>query len=127
MTTLKRLLPAHDIDALLGDIAEERPRRSRFWYWSQLLALVVVASWRATSAIIRCSRCPLDRSVALRPARRHHDERARVLSHGWAIVRLYRAHGIAMAISFLIMAALLALVPLLGGALGLHSRRSPWP
>ena len=53
MTTLKRLLPAHDIDALLGDIAEERPRRSRFWYWSQLLALVVVASWRATSAIIR--------------------------------------------------------------------------
>src|SRR5262249_13815668 len=46
MTALKRLLPSHDIDALLGDIAEERPRRSRFWYWSQLLAIVVVASWR---------------------------------------------------------------------------------
>jgi hypothetical protein len=46
VTTLRRLLPAHDIDALLGDIAEERSRRSRLWYWSQLLAIVVVASWR---------------------------------------------------------------------------------
>ena len=46
MTFLHRLLPSHDIDALLGDIAEERSRRSRFWYWSQLLAIVVVASWR---------------------------------------------------------------------------------
>jgi hypothetical protein len=48
MTTLKRLLPSQDIDALLGDIAEEAPRRSRLWYWSQLLAVVVVASWRDT-------------------------------------------------------------------------------
>jgi len=46
MTTMKRMLPSHDIDALLGDIAEERSRRSRFWYWSQLLAIAVVASWR---------------------------------------------------------------------------------
>jgi len=46
MTTLKRLLPSQDIDALLGDIAEESPRRSRIWYWSQLIAVVVVASWR---------------------------------------------------------------------------------
>jgi len=46
MTTLKRLLPSHDIDALLGDVAEEQSRRSRLWYWSQLLAIVVVASWR---------------------------------------------------------------------------------
>jgi hypothetical protein len=46
MTMLKRLFPAHDIDALLGDIAEESRHRSPIWYWSQLLALVVVASWR---------------------------------------------------------------------------------
>src|SRR5215467_6993287 len=46
MTILKRLLPSQDIDALLGDIAEEAARRSRVWYWSQLLAVVVVASWR---------------------------------------------------------------------------------
>jgi hypothetical protein len=46
MTTLKRLLPSCDIDALLGDIAEERSRRSPVWYWCQLLAIVVVASWR---------------------------------------------------------------------------------
>src|SRR5262245_61338103 len=45
MTTLKRLLPSQDIDALLGDIAEEAPRRSRIWYWSQLVAVVIVASW----------------------------------------------------------------------------------
>jgi hypothetical protein len=43
---LKRLVPAQNHDALLGDIAEERPRRSRFWYCSQLLAIVVVAPWR---------------------------------------------------------------------------------
>jgi len=46
MTMLKRLLPSQDIDALLGDIAEEAPRRSRLWYWSQILAAVVVASWQ---------------------------------------------------------------------------------
>jgi hypothetical protein len=46
MTTIKRLLPSQDIDALLGDIAEEAPRRSRLWHWCQLLAIVVVASWR---------------------------------------------------------------------------------
>jgi hypothetical protein len=46
MTRIKRLLPSQDIDALLGDIAEEAPRRSRLWYWFQLLAIVVVASWR---------------------------------------------------------------------------------
>jgi hypothetical protein len=47
---LERLLPSSDIDALLGDIAEEAPRRSRVWYWSQLFAVVVVASWRDVRA-----------------------------------------------------------------------------
>jgi hypothetical protein len=43
---LRRLLPSQDIDALLGDITEEARRRSRLWYWSQLLAVVAVASWK---------------------------------------------------------------------------------
>jgi hypothetical protein len=46
MSVLKRLLPTEDVDALIGDITEERSRRSGLWYWSQLLAIVVVASLR---------------------------------------------------------------------------------
>ena len=46
MTLLKRLLPTQDVDALLGDITEESRRRSRLWYWTQLLAVLVVGSWR---------------------------------------------------------------------------------
>jgi hypothetical protein len=48
MTThlLHRLLPSPDTDALLGDIAEEARHRSRAWYWTQILAVVVVGSWR---------------------------------------------------------------------------------
>lgn len=43
---LERLLPSQDIEALLGDIAEEAPGRSRIWYWAQVAALVVVGSMR---------------------------------------------------------------------------------
>jgi hypothetical protein len=43
---LRRLLPSRDIDALLGDITEEARRRSRVWYWTQILAVVLVASGR---------------------------------------------------------------------------------
>jgi hypothetical protein len=50
MKILKRLLPAQDVDALLGDIAEEAPRRSRVWYWGQLLAVLIVGSWRDVRA-----------------------------------------------------------------------------
>ena len=42
---LRRLLPSHDIDALLGDIAEESRRRSRLWLWMQLAAVLIVGSW----------------------------------------------------------------------------------
>jgi hypothetical protein len=45
MTFTERLLPAGDHESLLGDIKEEAPRRSRLWYWAQLAALVIVASW----------------------------------------------------------------------------------
>lgn len=43
---LQRLLPSPDIEALLGDITEEARHRSRVWYWAQLVAVVVVGSWR---------------------------------------------------------------------------------
>jgi hypothetical protein len=43
---VRRLLPSEDIDALLGDIAEEARHRSHFWYWAQILAVVVVGSGR---------------------------------------------------------------------------------
>lgn len=46
MTIVRRLLPSQDTDALLGDIAEEARHRSRVWYGAQLLAVVVVGSWR---------------------------------------------------------------------------------
>jgi hypothetical protein len=47
MTLLQRLLPARDHEALLGDLHEERRRgRSIFWYWSQILAAIVIGSWR---------------------------------------------------------------------------------
>src|SRR5512138_2858613 len=69
MTMLKRLLPSQDIDSLLGDIAEEAPRRSRRWYWSQLLAVVVVASWR--------------------DARRHPWLALRAIATGFAALTLY--------------------------------------
>jgi hypothetical protein len=47
VTLLERLLPSQDIDALLGDIDEEARRRSPFWYWGQIVAAIVVGSYRA--------------------------------------------------------------------------------
>jgi len=46
MRLLERLLPSQDVAALLGDISEEARHRSRVWYWMQLAAVLVVASWR---------------------------------------------------------------------------------
>ena len=46
MRLVRRLLPSRDVDALLGDIAEEARYRSRVWYWAQIAALLVVCSWR---------------------------------------------------------------------------------
>lgn len=46
MTLLERLLPSQDVDALLGDIEEESRRRSTLWYWGQIVAAVVVGSYR---------------------------------------------------------------------------------
>jgi hypothetical protein len=44
---LRRLVPAQDHDALLGDLQEERQRgRSRAWYIAQILAAIIVGSWK---------------------------------------------------------------------------------
>jgi hypothetical protein len=44
---LKRLVPAQDHDALLGDLCEEYQRgRSIAWYWLQILVAIVVRSWK---------------------------------------------------------------------------------
>jgi len=44
---LKRLVPAQDHDVLLGDLCEEYRRgRSLAWYCVQVLAAIVVGSWR---------------------------------------------------------------------------------
>jgi hypothetical protein len=151
---LKRLLPAHDIDALLGDIAEEATRRSRRWYWAQLLAVVVVASWRdarrhpwlalravATGiatlnlyfgAVMLFGRVVrvltnggyylaghwLTLPHPLGPPPPYDTLAALVinalgfLASGWAVVRLHRRHGIAMAIPFAVLTTLGALIPL---------------
>ncbi|HET9834125.1 MAG TPA: hypothetical protein VFP91_20520 [Vicinamibacterales bacterium] len=46
MRLVRRLLPSQDIEALLGDIAEEGRCRSRVWYWAQIAALLVIGSWK---------------------------------------------------------------------------------
>jgi len=154
MRFLRRLLPSQDIDALLGDIAEESQHRSRLWYWSQLLAIVVVASWRdARSRPLIALRAVATGCVALsiyfggvvligRVIRVLSNGGYYVAGHwltlphspgppppydtlaalainalgfvlsGWAIVRLHRAFGIAMAIPFTVMMTSLALIPL---------------
>ena len=43
---IRSLLPSADIDALLGDITEEARRRSRLWHAAQIVAVIVVGSWR---------------------------------------------------------------------------------
>ena len=46
MRLIERLLPADDVAALLGDITEEARHRSLLWYCAQIVALIVVGSWR---------------------------------------------------------------------------------
>jgi len=48
---LKRLVPAQNHDILLGDLHEEYQRgRSVAWYWLQILAAIVVRSWKDVRA-----------------------------------------------------------------------------
>ena len=152
MTVLKRLLPSQDIDSLLGDIAEEAPRRSRLWYWAQLLAVFVVASWRdarrhpwlagraiaigfATLTLYFGTVQVIGRFIRVLsnggyyiaghwltlPSRPLPPAPYDVLVvqaiialgfliSGWAIVRFHRAHGLALALPFLFVTTLSAVV-----------------
>lgn len=135
MRLLKRLLPTQDIDALLGDIAEESRRRSWLWYWSQVVAAIVVGSWRearkhpflAVRAVaIGLATLTIYFSIAAAIARvisltlpSPFGELAFLFVNalgfsfsGWTIVRLHRPHGVAMAMPFLVIMTLLALIPL---------------
>jgi hypothetical protein len=154
MSVLKRLLPSQDVDALIGDITEERSRRSRLWYWSQLLAIVVVASLRdARRHPLIALRAVATGCVALStyfgavmllgrvirvlsnggyyvaghwltlsfpPGPRPPYDAVLVIAinalgfvlSGWAIVRMHRAHGIAMAMPFMALTTSLAVIPL---------------
>jgi hypothetical protein len=153
MRTLKRLLPSQDIDALLGDIAEESRHRSSLWLWMQIAAAVVVGSTREMRAHpLLALRGVVTGVVTLTlyftvvaalarvmwvlsnggyyigaywltlprgPLPSPYGELA-VLGvnllgfglSGWAIVRLHRAHGLAMAMPFLATMTSLALIPL---------------
>jgi hypothetical protein len=50
MTILERLLPSQDVAALVGDIVEESKQRSTLWYWVQILAVLVVGTFREVRA-----------------------------------------------------------------------------
>jgi hypothetical protein len=153
MTILKRLLPSQDVDALLGDIAEESRRRSRLWFLMQLVAAVVIGSWRdvrkhplvalravATGLVTLTIYFTIVAVVAhviwvlanggyyvggywltlpRGPLPSPYGELAVFAVNtlgfglsGWAVVRFHRAHGVAMAMPFLAIMTLLALIPL---------------
>jgi len=45
---MERLLAAFDVpDAVVGDLLEQRARRSRLWFWTQSIATICVAIWSA--------------------------------------------------------------------------------
>jgi hypothetical protein len=153
MRTLKRLLPSQDIDALLGDIAEESRRRSRLWFWMQIAAAVVDGSTREMRAHpLLALRAVATGVVTLTlyftvvaaithlmwvlanggyyigaywltlprgPLPSPYGELAVIGVNllgfgmsGWAVVRLHRSHGLAMAMPFLVTITSLAVIPL---------------
>lgn len=153
MRLLKRLLPLQDIDALLGDITEESRHRSRLWFAMQLVAAVVIGSWRdVRKHLLLALRAVVTGLVTLSvyftvvaaiarvmwvlanggyyvgghwmtmprgPLPSPFGELAALAVNtlgfglsGWAVVRLHRAHGVAMAMPFLAIITLLALIPL---------------
>ena len=114
---LKRLVPTQDHDVLLGDLAEEYQRgRSAVWYWLQILAAILVGSWKdarthkgvALSAIVAGFTLQIILGaglLAVRVIARHQvgypdpwivSELFRVCSDiavGWLLVSLYRSYG----------------------------------
>jgi len=123
---LQRLIPSQDHGALIGDLQEERQRgRSRVWYIAQILAAIIVGSWKD----IRTHRLLALRAIGIGIAalvlyffaagallnfvQRRLYEGIRVhvgfLFSGWVIGRLHRAHGITFAVAFAAVLAMLLL------------------
>jgi len=148
MRFFARLLPSHDVDALIGDILEESHRRSRIWRWYQLVALVVVISGRVVRAhpmltlraiaigvavflayfqvfgiwILNNVRLgPLPASNAALWLLVQLFFCLGLAASGWAIGRLHLAQGIAMVLPFAILMAVLGLSDFVRSALTLHS------
>ena len=120
---LERLVPGQDHDALLGDLREERERgRSVLWFGLQILAAILIGSWKAVRANkgaalgaiaagfgfqIAFGNGLLLARIAARqtgyPPSWMVDELLRISSDmflGWSLVRLYRSHGIALLLAF---------------------------
>jgi hypothetical protein len=133
---LKRLVPAQDHDVLLGDLCEEYQRgRSKVWYWLQILAAVIVESWKdirtytgvALSAValgtalqfglwafLNKSQYELRHSSALLLWNINYHLIFTVIDTsgpivvGWIVARLYRSHGITSLLAY--RAALLSIM-----------------
>lgn len=126
---LERFVPGQDHDALLGDLREERERgRSALWFCAQILAAIVVGSWKAVrtnkGAALGAIAAGFGFQMAfgnalllVRIAARHSghpvtwivDELLQISSDmvlGWSLVRLFRAHGVTLLLAF--RAAMLA-------------------
>ena len=136
---LGRLVPGHDHDALLGDLSEERARgRSVLWYYLQILAAILIGSWKAVrvnkgvaiGAIAAGFGFQIAFGSGLLLARVAARNAGHPVTHtvaellqissdlllGWSLVSLYRSYGITMLFAF--RAAMLAflLIAILGDA-----------
>jgi len=119
---LTRLLPSQDVDALLGDITEEARHRSRLWYWAQILAVIVVGSWKDIRAHVWLALRTGALTVALLgafffvqfvpffvifdstfrftwPVVQPAIWACAFVGTGWIVARVYRRHGIAMVLA----------------------------
>ena len=120
---LARLVPGHDHDALIGDLYEERARgRSTLWYYVQIVAAILLGSWKAVrankGAAIGASAAGFGFQIAFGNALLLARIAARNTGHpvtqivaellqissdlllGWSLVRLYRSYGITMLLAF---------------------------
>jgi hypothetical protein len=133
---LKRLVPKQDHDALLGDLCEEYQRgRSLLWYLVQILAAILVGSWKdantrrgiALGAIMAGFVLQIvfgASLLAIRVTGREYSpwapelwsilesyELLRIagdIAVGWLLVSLYRSYGMTMLLAF--RAAMLGVV-----------------
>ena len=140
---LKRLVPAHDHDALLGDLSEDfQHDRSAFWYWAQIVAAIVVGSFRdmrahwvlalRSIAIGAASFVAYFQVVGIWILNNFHPVvpasllpwiffLAGFVWSGWIIGRSHRAYGITLVIPFAAAMGVLGLTDLARSAMNPHA------